>query len=313
MPKRFLISRLSALGDVVCSLPVACALRATFPDCEITWVVDGRFAGIVECCPAVNHVVKSRPGFKPRTWPKLEGEFDAALDLQGLLKSSLVVARARAAQKVGYHWQREGSWLFSQAVKPDPTSFHIVDQYVDVARAIGAEAHRAEFGLVTLPEDVDSVRAKLATKGVAGKFVAVNAGAGWATKRWPPTHVAKLNDLLSAQGLPCVLIGGKATADVSAAEEVLAAAKVKPVWMLGETNVRELVALIALGSAHVGGDTGSTHIAAALGVPAVGLYSITRPERSCPYGQVERCHYDPAGLANIEPDRVFLTVMEALA
>jgi len=60
-----------------------------------------------------------------------------------------------------------------------------------------------------------------------------------------------------------------------------------------------------LAVAHVGGDTGSTHIAAALGIPAVGLYSITRPVRSCPYGQIERCLYEPRGLKYILPDQVF--------
>ena len=53
---RFLISRLSALGDVVHTLPSAVALRRSFPDCEIVWCVDRRFSGIVELCSAVDKV-----------------------------------------------------------------------------------------------------------------------------------------------------------------------------------------------------------------------------------------------------------------
>jgi heptosyltransferase-1 len=309
--KRFLISRLSALGDTVCCLPVAAALKRQFPDSYIAWCVDPRFAGIVECCSAVDEVVRLKPSYKTlfsRDYPQLVASYDAALDLQGLLKSAICIARAKAPLKLGYHWQREGSWLFSSRVLPDPSSFHIVDQYVDVARALGAECDRAEFCLKPREEDVLSVRQKLKAKGLSGRFVAINAGAGWATKRWPPESFASVIDALAGRGMPSVLIGGKADADRAAAAEVVRLCESKPVDLLGETNVRELVALIRLATAHVGGDTGSTHIAAALEVPAIGLYSITRPQRSCPYGQIERCHYHPEALSQIRPESVMQTL-----
>lgn len=308
--KRFLISRLSALGDTVCSLPAAVALKKSFPDCHITWAVDPRFAGIVECCTAVDEVVRVKPSLK--SIPTYQGRFEAALDLQGLLKSALCIARAKADRKVGYHWQREGARFFSERILPDPTSFHIVDQYVDVARALGGEMDRAEFALVPKEEDVLNVRRKLKEREVYGRFVVMNAGAGWATKRWPPSHFAAVIDALADRDLPSVLIGGKGPADIAAAEEVISLCKTKPTSLLGETSVRELVALIRLASAHLGGDTGSTHIAAALETPAVGLYSITRPQRSCPYGQIDRCHFDRTGLAAILPDPVLQTVLQAV-
>ena len=314
---RVLIARLSALGDCVCSLPVASAIRDRWPEARITWAVDPRFAGIVECCPDVDEVLRVRPGLLPSTWPAFAEPFDLALDLQGLAKSALVVARAKAARKLGYHWQREGAWLASAAVTPDPTSHHIVDQYVDVARAAGAttgaSADRAVFRLVPKPEDLDAMRALLAEHGLELPLVLLNAGAGWATKRWPPAHFAALADALAARGVGCALIGGRAEADRAAAGEVVAASARPPADLLGRTSVRELIALVSLAQAHVGGDTGSTHLAAALDVPAIGLYSITRPQRSCPYGGIARCHYDPAGLGGIAPGAVLDSVVAALA
>lgn len=303
---RFLISRLSALGDTVCSLPVATALKRTFRDAHVTWVVDPRFAGIVECCEAVDEVIRIKPSLK--TLPRYAERFDAALDIQGLLKSALCVWRAKADRKVGYHWQREGARFFSERILPDPTSFHVVDQYVDVARAIGAEAGRAEFSLKPKEEDVLSVRRKLKERGVGGRIMVVNAGAGWATKRWPPEHFAQVIDAVQAMDVRVVLVGGKADADRAAADEVVSRCQTPPTLLLGETSVRELVALIRLASVHLGGDTGSSHIAAALDTPAVGLYSITHPRRSCPYGQIERCHYDRESLRNIRPEAVLETV-----
>ena len=307
MPKRFLISRLSSLGDVVCCLPAAGALKKSFPDSEIVWVVDPRFAGVVRCCRYVNSVVEAQPGFLPSTWPRIAGEFDAALDLQGLLKSALPIARSRAKEKLGYHWQREGAWLFSRRVLPDSSSNHIVDQYVDTARAAGGEAHFAEFGLQPLHDAAEAMKEQ-----TGSRFVAINAGAGWVSKRWPATHFAKVIDELAKRGVDSVLIGGRAAADREAANAVIAECKSKPKDMLGKTTIGELIALQSLAEAHLGGDTGSTHIMAALGKPAVGLYSITKPKRSCPYGQIERCHYNHEGLDKIAPEAVTKTLLEAI-
>lgn len=322
---RFLISRLSALGDVVCSLPAASCLKAAFPESHITWVVDPRFAGIVECCTAVDEVIRAKPGFKSSSWPTFEQPFDAALDLQGLTKSGIVVGRAKAPIKLAYHWQRELSRLFAGPVLPDPTSIHIVDQYVDVARATiealtppsprsGSSSRGGgrgvgndtptNFALEPKPEDLESIKSALAERGVTGRFVAMNAGAGWATKRWPAASFAQVADALAEHGIASVFLGGKAQADHDAFGEVVASAKHPPVSLVGATSVRELVALLSMAEAHVGGDTGSTHLTAALGKPAIGLYSITKPQRSCPYGQISNTLFDPSGLAAISADAV---------
>lgn len=311
--KRFLLSRLSALGDVVLSLPAAGALKAAMPHSEIVWVVDRRFRGLVECCRHVDTIVEASPKLRPSTWPTLVGEFDAALDLQGLLKSAIPVWRAKAKLKLGFHWQREGAWLFSKRVRPDPTSLHITDQLVDVARAAGGVADRADFGLASSSEALKAVSLQLVESGVDGAFVAVNAGGAWASKRWPAASFAAVCDRLAEHGFPAVLIGSKDPAEVANSEALIAACRVaKPVSMVGSTSIKELIALIELSSAHLGGDTGSTHIAAALGKPAVGLYSVTKPERTGPYGQIARVARDPRGLAFIPPEAAAKVLLEAL-
>jgi heptosyltransferase I len=147
--------------------------------------------------------------------------------------------------KLGYHWQREVAPLFSNAVLPDPSSLHVVDQYLDVARAAGASSEAADFGLAPKDEDRDAMKELLKSSGVAGPFVLLNAGAGWATKRWSPAHFGTLAEMLAAKGISSVLIGGKATADVEAAEQVVSTCPVPVVNLLGKTSVRELVALVS--------------------------------------------------------------------
>jgi len=302
---RILIVRLSALGDVVCTLPVASALRETYPESEIVWIADRRFAGIAECCSAINQVVVAPRGVaESRDLMSRLGRFDLALDMQGLLKSGILVGAADAEEKLGYHWQREGSWLFSSRVKPDPTSIHIVDQYVDVARAAGANTDHAVFGLFPREEDLVAVRSKLSSARVdsARPIVILNAGAGWSTKRWPAAHFGSLATALTNAGAQPVFIG--TDADRMAFEEVRAHSE-HAIDFLGQTSVRELVALCSLAELHVAGDTGSTHLAAALGKPCIGLYTLTRPERSCPYGQL---HHSK----ELEPEKVIRMAMKLL-
>lgn len=297
------------MGDVVCTLPVASALKSLGPDVEVTWVVDPRFSGPVECCEAVDEIIKTKPGINPSTWWVAQGEFEAALDMQGLLKSALIVGAAKAKSKVGFHWQREGAALFSHRVLPDPSSLHVVDQYVDVARYLGATTDRAEFALEPRPDDLEKWLAELSP---LGRFVVMNAGAGWAVKRWPPSSFATLSNALLEAGYQPVFIGSKADADQAAYASVVESGAQNTVSLLGQTNIRELIAVLSLAKLNVGGDTGSTHISAALGIPCIGLYSNNRPERTCPYGQIDRCLFDPQGLANIAPEAVLEKCLEAL-
>lgn len=296
---RFLLVRLSSMGDVVCGLPAASAIKATFPESEITWVVDRRFRALPERCKAIDHVISEKD------WDAEEqDEFDWALDLQGLIKSARIASSAKAKQKAGYHWQRELSQLLIPAVKPDPTSIHVVDQYVDVARFAGAQAHYADFQLAATDEDLEGVDAKLAEQGCdpARKLLAVNAGAGWATKRWPPAKFAEALDQL--EEVDVAFLGGPDGAEALA--EIRAAGFAGGMDLIGQTSIGELVALAERADAHLGGDTGSSHIAAAVGTPCVGLYTMTRPERSCPYGQIHRSRAT-------DVDGVMQNLREALA
>ncbi|MDI9635696.1 glycosyltransferase family 9 protein [Kamptonema cortianum] len=266
------------------------AIKKTFPQAEIVWAVDRRFAGIPQLCRSIDQVFvppKEKQNLKSAI--RALGEFDYGLDLQGLAKSASLIAMASCQKRLGYHWQREGAWLVSQPVLPDPTSIHVVDQYVDVARAMGAECHRAEFDLVPDPADIQSVQEKLISAGwdCRSPLVLLNAGAGWATKRWPAKNFAHVAHTVHSAGGKVAFLGTEA--DRAAFEEVSAFEPGPVIDFLGKSSVRELVALISLSAVHLAGDTGSTHIAAALGQPAIGTYTITRPERSCPYGQIQNC------------------------
>lgn len=224
------------------------------------------------------------------------GEFECALDLQGLLKSAIPVAMAKAKRKLGYHWQREGARLFTQPVIPCPESVHVVEQYLDVARAAGG-GDVVDFGLEPDEAGMSKARELLADLPQGKKLVVCHAGAGWASKRWPAKHFADLADSLAGEANVC-FIGTKA--DEAAVAEVFSQVQSQPANWIGKTDIATLAAVLKQADLHIAGDTGSIHIAAALGTPCIGLYTLTRPERSSPYGQIERCRtLDFEGVASL--------------
>ena len=114
------------------------------------------------------------------------------------------------------------------------------------------------------------------------KFVTLNPASAKPEKEWAADKFAALADAIFAQsGTPAVLV----TADIAAAQRVVDAAKKPVINLAGRTNLKQLAEVLRRGSAHVCGDTGSGHLAAALNVPVVSLFGPTDPIRSCPYGQ----------------------------
>jgi ADP-heptose:LPS heptosyltransferase len=232
--------------------------------------------------------------------------------MQGLLKSAVPVWKAKAGQKLGYHWQREGASLFVPPVHPQNQSYHIVDQLLDVIRGAGIEVNAPGYGLEANEADVTNIMVRLDELGLSGRFVAINAGSAWPSKRWAPAHFACVIDRLHENGIQSLMIGTSAPADRDAADQVNAACKYHPIDMLGQTSVVELIALLSMAAAHLAGDTGSLHIANALGIPLVALYSITKPHRTGPYGRLDFCHYDPIHLNNIGPEKVLNSLLSVL-
>lgn len=295
---RVLVVKLSSMGDVICGLPVAKTLKLNYPEGEVVWAVDKAFAPIVERCPSVDRVV-IRPKDMGEMWRMTKdlGEFEAVLDLQGLLKSGLMTAAAKSKKKLGFHWQREGARLFSAPVKPDPTSLHVADQYLDVARALGA-MELADFHTLHPTEtDISEAKTILIEAGIDPDkpYFVMNAGAGWITKRWAPENFAHVSRELNSNGVQTVFIG--APSDSAVFEEVNSQNPGDAKTIVGKTSLPQLMAVISGSKGHLGGDTGSTHMTSALANKAYGVYTLTKPERSCPYGQISRCQtLDPQKL-----------------
>ncbi|MEN6423608.1 MAG: glycosyltransferase family 9 protein, partial [Smithella sp.] len=164
-----LIVKLSAIGDVIHTLPSLAALRGLYPDAHITWVVEEAAAGLVRNHPYLDEVLVSRRkkwsadvrrGRIRQTFGEINSfirtlrqrRYDLVIDFHGLFKSSVIVFLSRGKRKLGYDSWQELSGLFLNEKIPEDMHKHAVDRYLDFPRYLGAGKDQAQFILPSSKE-----------------------------------------------------------------------------------------------------------------------------------------------------------------
>ena len=316
--ERLLILKVSAMGDIVHASPVAAALKHAYPHLKIGWVAEDRHAGVIEGSPCIDRLhtiphrlLLSRPfscaarqAFRTLVREIRAERYQVALDLQGLLKSAIWGVLGGIPIRLGGHRMREGTWLLMKRLPiPDLPHQHVVLQYLEATRWLGVEQPTSvEFPLMISDEAYQSARAKLAQLRATEGFVSINPSAGRQWKRWDIAKFAELSDRIEAEwAVPVVFIGGPGD---KLLEQQLNALKRRPLRsLIGQTSLKEAMAVVKMSVVHVCGDTGTAHIAAAFGVPCVALYGPTNPDRTGPFGQRERVLYKRPLCRQCPPDR----------
>ena len=294
--KNVLIIKLSAIGDVIHALPVSHAIKETYPDAHITWVVEPPAYDLLTNNPYIDEIIlfrkkefKSWEGFRknfPDFSAKLrEKKYDVVLDLQGLAKSGILAFLARGDKQIGTCDMREMSQYISKPTVGANANGHIVERYLDVARAIGCRVDNVVFPIYPTKEEKERAEYLIREEGrLRGDYVAIAVGTNWPNKCWPIENIARLADLLYILGMKPVLVGG-GKEEEKIAKEVHKKMRSTALSLVGKTSLKELAAVILGARAFVGGDTGPTHLAAGLGIPTVEIMGPTDANRNGPYGQ----------------------------
>ena len=331
---RLLIVRLSAMGDVIHTLPAAQALRDAFPDSMIGWVIEERWAELL-CAPGTPrrgprsaqrplvdwiHPVSLSSWRKSlftiptlqqiaKTWNDLRGaRYDDAVDLQGAIRSAVLARWSGAPEVYGAAEPRESPaslWYTRRAIT---RGAHVVDQNLSVAEAVAQR--KMKMPCVEFPRDVAAERRieqQLSERGIV-EFAILNPGAGWGAKRWPAERYGCVARALAADGLHAIVNYGpgeeKLASEAAAASEGAAS--------LMKCSISELIALTRRARLFIGGDTGPMHLAAALRVPVVAIFGPTDPARNGPYGTRSIVLRNPASptthARNMQPDDAMLQI-----
>ncbi|MGA9451397.1 MAG: lipopolysaccharide heptosyltransferase II [Verrucomicrobiia bacterium] len=312
---KILILKPSSLGDVVQALPVLRLLKRHLPASDIFWWIDSALAPLLEADPDLTGIVRfeRRRWAHPRNWLEMfrsihwlrEQNFDWVIDLQCLARSGAFAWLANGKFLIGLDEIREGArGFYDVAVRRASFHTHAVDWYLAVLPPLGVPVHKNFQWLPIRPAVAATVKSKWQTGNA--RWIALQPGARWLTKRWPVEYFTELVCLLAKNFLDArfaILGDGK---DKPLGEIISRAAPERCLNLCGQTSLPEMVEWLRLCDLMITNDTGPMHVAAALGTPLVALFGPTEPRRTGPYGRLEdvlridlpcspclksRCHY----------------------
>jgi lipopolysaccharide heptosyltransferase I len=304
-----LVFRLSALGDVIHTIPAVVALKEALPESNIGWVVEGAYRELVRLVAGVETIPVSMKKWG-RAFVASRGEmfaarasmrgYDVAVDFQGLIKSASLAWVSRARLRYGFDRdairETPAGVFLNRRVSVDP-SLHIVEQNLALARAVAPGIGSAP------PIDFTPFASDAAGKlRELDGYVVLVPGAGRADKQWPAHRFGELVRRLGERRV--IAVWGPN-------EEPLAAAT--GCQLAPATDLRELAYLLQQAQLVIAGDTGPLHLAAALGTPVVGLFGPTDARRNGPYGQLQNVvQSGSSSIDGIAVDDVLRKIDEAL-
>jgi heptosyltransferase-1 len=304
--ERLLIVRLSAMGDVIHTLPAVHFLRLAFPRAFIGWLIEERWAEFL-CAPGTPrrgprsslrplvdevHTVNLKEwGKSPfsistlqhaaKVWNDVrDAGYDAAVDLQGAMRSAVLARLSGAHVVYGAAEPRESPASLWYTRKVVARGRHVVEQNLSVAEAVaGDRVRRLPVELPHDPQAEGRIERRLAELGV-GEFAILNPGAGWGAKRWPVERYGEVARQLADLGVGSILNYGPGEEELVRAAEAASGGTARAM----SCSISELIALTRRARLFIGGDTGPMHLAAALRVPVVAIFGPTDPARNGPYG-----------------------------
>lgn len=337
---RVLVIKTSSLGDIIHTLPALSDARAVYPSITFDWVIEEPFAEIPRWHAAVDTVIpiglrrfKREPKaiLKSGEWRQWLRElrahhYDLVIDVQGLLKSSLVGYCARSTLRTGFSWRsaRESvaSLLYNQRVHV-PWRQHAVTR----TRALFAGVLGYDFSSRTLDYGIERQHfAPLPLEG--GPYCVFLHGTTWDNKHWPESYWIALAKKVADAGYTIQLLWGNPL-ELARAQRIALVCE-KAVVAPRRYSLSEVVAILAAAQAVVTVDTGFGHLATALNVPTVSLYGPTDPALSGTFGPKQlslaahfpcspcfkrTCMYagqqaiDPPCFVSVNPERVFKKLM----
>jgi len=319
--KRILLIKLSAVGDVVHTIPVLNKLRRRYPGAQLDWLVTPAIAELLLHNPAINNVIE----FEREAWStpwriapfasyarlaaKLRrAAYDLVIDMHGQFRTAVLTRATGAPARIGFDrpraevwnasprkfphearrhaWQgaREGSWLAYTHHIPVPTlDLHAVDRYLNLGPILGLDKGPADFSFPIPQSAVSRVDSLLRQQGLdRADLVIMAPGTVWETKQWGTEKFAKVAQHFLSQGFAVVVIGSQRERGVCKKVADLAPGVID---LAGMTTLSELAALLRRSALSITNDSGPMHMAVALNRPLISIFGPTDPVWIGPYGR----------------------------
>jgi len=307
--QKILILRLSAVGDVIRTLPAVKALKQYYPYSSITWVVEEPSQALLESQPEVDEVIlfpRKRwvDGIKSarRIWRTIaelwkfvldlrRRGFDVALDFHGILKSGLLSFFSGSPKRIGFDRRssKECNFLFSNVkVKLPEERVSRFQKNFALLRGLELEV-KSFFPKLHIPvEDKEYVASMFHPyfTSLQRPFIAIHPGTSQKTfyKRWSPLQYAQLADRLIRE-LRATVIFTWGADELTWVEGIQKEMKESSVLSPQTKSLTQLGEVYRHCDLYIGGDTGPMHIASFMGIPVIVIYGPTDPIVNEPFGK----------------------------
>ena len=285
-PKSICLLRLSAIGDVCHAVAMVQAIQKQWPSTKITWIMGKIEAQLLHDLPNVEVIVFDKStGFSgmKAIWKQLKNRrFDALLHMQLALRASLLTLGIKAKQRVGFNFKRakEGQWLFTNKKIKDVSSNHVLDSFFEFAYFLGIDKTTPTWNIPLSLDDINF--AKQLTDNNKPVFV-ISPAASKDERNWLTESYAEVADHAVQQGFQVVLCGSPAAREVTLCAEIEKQMQEEVTNLVGKTSLKKLTAVIKEAKLVLAPDSGPAHIATTQGVPVIGLYGHSNPNRTRPY------------------------------
>jgi heptosyltransferase-2 len=294
-PQRVLVKEVNWLGDLVMSLPALRAVRRGFPHARLSVLVKAELATFFDGTEWLDEVIpyrvgRSLGGLADRRHVVAEirsRRFDLAILFPRSFESAFWTALARVPRRVGFAADGRGLMLTHKTARPATLirSHQVFDYLYLLRNTLGIDGDRTDIAPDVHPPHRAAMREWLASaRRRDGRLIALAVAAAYGpAKEWPVARYAALIDRLAERhGVECVLVG--APNERPRCEMVASASRHGALIAAGITNIGQALALLSLCDGFAGNDSGAMHAAAALGIPTVGIFASTNPQRTGPLG-----------------------------
>ena len=306
---KILILRLSAVGDVIRTLPAVKALKEYYPCSSITWVVEEPSKALLESQPEIDEVIlfpRKRwvDGIKSarRIWKTVaemwgfvlglrRRGFDVTLDFHGILKSGLLSFFSGSPKRIGYNRRstKEGNFLFSNVkVELPKERISRFQRNLTLLKGVGLDVKELKYNFHIPPEDREYIESfyKASSASLKNPLIAIHPGTSQKTlyKRWTPLQYAQLADRLIRELRGTVIFTWGAD-ELTWVEDIQKEMKESSILSPRTETLTQLGEVYRHCDLYIGGDTGPMHIASLVGIPIVVIYGPTDPIVNEPFGR----------------------------
>jgi len=293
--------RLSAIGDTCHALAALRAFQTAWPETRFTWIIGKVEAKLMrEILPEIEFITFDKAATLRELWRLhallRERRFDLLLDMQLSFRASLISRLIHSPIKLGFDRQRarELQWLFTNAQIEPKASEHVLDSFMGFARACGIEPQPPHWDIGLPPSSLDYARSII----IAGKpTLLISPCSSHAARNWSAARYAAVADhAASVHHMRVVLVGGRSSAEARMGESIAAVARTPLINQIGKDTLPQLLGLMSQSTVLLSPDSGPAHMATMVGLPVIGLYAATNPQRAGPYCSRQWCvdRYDAA-------------------